>query len=41
MSTPNTGVHGTLQLLTEIDPVSEMIRRAVRLEAPPTAASCC
>ncbi|KNE75185.1 atpase (plasmid) [Candidatus Burkholderia crenata] len=39
MSTPNAGVHGTLQLLTEIDPVSEMIRRAVRLEAAPDGRS--
>jgi hypothetical protein len=35
LSTPNAGVHGTVQLLTEIDPVSEMIRRAVHLEAAP------
>jgi hypothetical protein len=30
---PRAGAHGALQLLTETDPASEMIRRAVRLEA--------
>jgi hypothetical protein len=33
MSSPNAGVHCTVQLLIGIDPVSEMIRRTVRLEA--------
>ena len=33
MSFPLAGAHGALQLLTETDPVSELIRRAVRLEA--------
>jgi hypothetical protein len=32
---PIAGAHGALQLLTETDPASEMIRRAVRLEAAP------
>jgi hypothetical protein len=30
---PIAGAHGALQLLTETDPVAEIIRRAVRLEA--------
>jgi hypothetical protein len=33
------GAHGALQLLTETDPVVEMIRRAVRLEAAPDGRS--
>jgi hypothetical protein len=39
MSSPNAGVHGTVQLLIGIDPVSEMIRRTVRLEAAPDGRS--
>ncbi|MFM0514912.1 P-loop NTPase family protein [Paraburkholderia sp. RL17-373-BIF-A] len=33
MSSPFAGAQGTLQLLTETDPVSEIIRRNVRLES--------
>jgi Mrp family chromosome partitioning ATPase len=36
---PIAGAHGALQLLTETDPASEMIRRAVRLEAAPDGRS--
>jgi hypothetical protein len=36
---PIAGAHGTLQLLTETDPASQMIRRAVRLEAAPDGRS--
>ena len=39
MSSPTSGAQGALYLLTEIDPVSEMIRRAVRLEATPDGRS--
>jgi hypothetical protein len=33
------GAHGVLQLFTETDPASEMIRRSVRLEAAPDGRS--
>ncbi|MGF6808381.1 hypothetical protein OKW30_003507 [Paraburkholderia sp. Clong3] len=33
MSSTIPSAHGALQLLTETDPVSELVRRAVRLEA--------
>jgi hypothetical protein len=36
---PIAGAHGALQLLTETDPASQMIRRAVRLEAAPDGRS--
>jgi hypothetical protein len=38
-SSPIARAHGALQLLTETDPVVEMIRRAVRLEAAPDGRS--
>jgi len=36
---PIAGAQGALQLLTETDPASAMIRRAVRLEAAPDGRS--
>jgi hypothetical protein len=39
MSSPHAGAQGALFLLIEIDPVSELIRRAVRLEAAPDGRS--
>lgn len=36
---PIAGAQGALQRLTETDPASEMIRRAVRLEAAPDGRS--